>query len=228
MNQSNETQGNNTRWFRIGLFFGLGFLLFVALFYWGIDPARFHAWVEDMNGVVVFLLMVVLPVFGFPASIVFVVAGAKFGSGWGLLAISVSIALNLLGTYWICSSFLRRFVLSIFERTKYRMPQVPEGEYVPITLLMVLVPGLPYSVKNYLLALAGVPFKPYFFASLPGHIFHASLALFFGDLSEELTLGRILFLVAYALLLAGLSRHVIRRLRARRREQEQPGANEGF
>jgi uncharacterized membrane protein YdjX (TVP38/TMEM64 family) len=222
--QSDQARSNK-RWFRFGVISVLGFVVFIGIFFWGIDPTVFHGWVEEMHGALVFLLMALLPLVGFPASIIFVVAGAKFGSGWGLLAVSASIALNLLATYWICTSFLRRFVKSVFQKTKYRMPQVPEGEYVSITLLTVLVPGLPYSAKNYLLVLGGVPFKPYFWAALPGHIFHASLALFFGDLSDDLTPGRIAFLVVYALLLAGLSRHVVRRLKAHRRPEAEAPSN---
>jgi uncharacterized membrane protein YdjX (TVP38/TMEM64 family) len=213
---SNHSGHGKSRLVRAGVGFGLGFVLLIVLFYWGVDPKVFHREVESWNGWLVFLLMAVLPLIGFPASIIFVVAGAKFGSGWGLVVVSGSIAINLLASYWICSSLLRGFVEAVFRRTKYRMPQVPEGEHVSVTLLTALLPGIPYTGKNYGLVLAGVPFRPYFWTSLPAHMFHASLALFFGHFTEEMTAGKIIFLIVYGLVLAALSRRVIRRLRARR------------
>lgn len=198
---------------------GACFILFIGLgiiFYKQIDPKLFHTWATGLSAWLVFALLAFLPLIGFPVSLLFVVVGAKFGSAWGTVWVSVAIAIHLVITYWITTTFLHDRIASIFKKTRYKMPKIPMGEHVPVTLLTALVPGVPYAAKNYLLVLAGVPWRTYVCICLPAHIFHATLAIIFGDLTEDLTTGRVVFLSAYAAVVILLGRYVVKRLQNKR------------
>jgi uncharacterized membrane protein YdjX (TVP38/TMEM64 family) len=181
-----------------------------------VDLKSLHAHAERLNGVVLFALMSLLPLVGVPVSILYVVAGAKFGPVWGLASTAAAISLHLIGYYWVAHSWLQGPLDRLFKRTRYHKPQIPEGEYVPVCLLVSLMPGVPYTVKNYLLVLGGVPFRQYFWTCLPAHFLTSSVGILFGDFTSGFTAGKIIFLVCYAAVLSGLSLYVVRRLRARK------------
>jgi uncharacterized membrane protein YdjX (TVP38/TMEM64 family) len=167
---------------------------------------------KQCNGLLLFSGMVVLPICGFSVAIVEVVAGAKFGSGPGLLVISVAIAGHLLGSYWIGNSFLRRLIENRLRKTKYRLPHLHSGQYASVTMLVGLLPGMPYAVKNYLLVLAGVPFRIYFSLLLPIHILRSAVAIFVGGFSGNLTSGKLTFLVGFFLCELAICTYLIHRL----------------
>jgi uncharacterized membrane protein YdjX (TVP38/TMEM64 family) len=192
------------------------FAILILLFAKFFDAKKVHTWTEGINPWVVFGCLVVLPLVGFPVSVLFVVTGVKFGKGPGLAVVAVAIALHLVLSYWLGKSVLKGPIEKLFSKSKYKMPVVPEGEYVSISLLTALMPGIPYTVKNYLLVLGKVPFKPYFWCCLPSNWFHASLAVLFGGFSKEFTPLRIGLLVAYGVVLTVLCRHVVKRLKARK------------
>jgi uncharacterized membrane protein YdjX (TVP38/TMEM64 family) len=181
-----------------------------------VDLKSLHAYAERLNGAALFALMALLPLVGVPVSILYVVAGAKFGHTWGLVATAAAISIHLTGYWWIAHSWLKQPLDRLFTRTRYHKPQIPEGEYVPVCLLVSLMPGVPYAAKNYLLALGGVPFRQFFWTCLPAHFLTSSVGIFFGDFTSGFTTGRIIFLVCYAAILSGLSLYVVRRLKARR------------
>jgi uncharacterized membrane protein YdjX (TVP38/TMEM64 family) len=212
-----DVKRKHSRWFYVVL--GICFTIFIlvgVIFYREVDPKAFHKWATDLPGWLVFVLLALLPLTGFPVSVLFVVAGAKFGSGWGTAIVAGSIVIHLLASFYLATHFLHDWMTALFRRTRYKMPQIPKGEHVPVTLLTTLVPGVPYAAKNYLLVLGGVPFRAYMLVCLPAHIFHASLAIFFGDLTRDLTRGRLIFLGTYTAIIILLGRYVVKRLRTRR------------
>jgi uncharacterized membrane protein YdjX (TVP38/TMEM64 family) len=193
-------------------------IILIALVVWLVDLKPLHDKAASLNGALVFLLMSLLPLVGVPVSFLYVVGGAKFGHVWGLVAAAVAIAIHLLGSWLIVHGWLRKPIESFVKKRNYRFPQIPEGEAIPICLLIALVPGAPYTVKNYGMVLGGAPFKQYFWTCLPAHFFHASLGILFGDFTGEMTKPKIIFLIIYAVVLAGLSHYVVHRLRARRKQ----------
>jgi uncharacterized membrane protein YdjX (TVP38/TMEM64 family) len=193
---------------------GLGVLAIGALIWW-VDLEWLHHQVERLNGFAVFALLVLLPLVGIPVSVLFVVSGAKFGHAWGLALTAVAIALHLLASWWIAHSWLKRPLEAGLRKLKRRKPQVPHGEYVPVCLVVALMPGVSYALKNYLLVLAGVPFRQFFWTLLPAHLIHASLAILFGDFTGSMTTPKIIFLVVYAIAVIGLSHRVFRRMKER-------------
>jgi uncharacterized membrane protein YdjX (TVP38/TMEM64 family) len=191
----------------------VGGVLLLAGVVWWFDLKWLHDHAQKLNGGLVFALSVILPLLGIPVSAVYAVVGAKFGPGWGLLLATIAIALHLLGSWWIAHSWLQRPLAALLRKMGRRKFEVPRGESVPVCLLVALVPGASYTLKNYLLVLAGVPFRPFFWTLLPAHLVHATLALFFGDFTGAMTPGRIIFLCVYAAVLIGLGHYVVRRLK---------------
>ena len=187
-------------------------ILIVVLYF--ADTKALNEWAKGLPGWLVFAFMAFLPLVGVPVSFLFVIGGARFGTVGGLIAVAFSISINLLLTYWLTKSVLHRPILAFFKKTKYKMPQVPKGEYVSVSLLTALVPGVPYTAKNYLLVLAGVPFKYFFWVLLPAHFVHASLGILFGDMTKDFTTPKIIFLIVYGTVLTLLCRRVVKRLRA--------------
>src|SRR5687768_13498384 len=74
-------------------------LVGLVLLYRQIDMVALHQRAQGVNGVLVFALVTVLPLFGFPQSVAHAVAGVRFGFGPGLALVAVSIVLQLLASY---------------------------------------------------------------------------------------------------------------------------------
>lgn len=204
------------RQIRLFIIASLVCLAVVALFIWLVDLKSLHDKAASLNGWVVLAMIAILPLFGAPLSFLYVIGGAKFGHTWGLAVAVGSIGFHLAGSWWIGHSILRRPLDALFRKFNYKKPQIPEGEAVPICLLIALVPGIPYAVKNYMMVLGGARFKPYFWTCLPAHFFTATPGILFGDFSGSMTKPKIIFLCVYAALLIGTSRFVVYRLRKRK------------
>ncbi|HEX5222234.1 MAG TPA: hypothetical protein VFZ59_21955 [Verrucomicrobiae bacterium] len=183
------------------------------------DLKWLHTNAQKLSRELVFALTVILPLLGAPVSVLYALAGAKFGAGWGLALTLVAIALHLIASWWITHSWLKRPLEAVLRKLGRRIPKVPPGESVPVCLLVALLPGASYALKNYLLVLAGVPFRPFFWTLLPSHFVHAALAILFGDFTGAMTTPRIIFLSAYALVVIGLGHHVVQRLKRHKRAE---------
>ncbi len=173
-----------------------------------VDQVRDYA--DQLNPVLAFALLVVLPLVGFPVTVLHVVAGMRFGTGWGIALVGISIMLQLLASYALVHLFRRRFTRWLGALQK-RVPQTAHGTMCLFTLLL---PGVPYFAKNYVLPLLGVPLRIYLLWCFPIHFARSIVAVVFGDKSDDLTPGRILGLVLYGLTVAGASWWMWRRLRA--------------
>jgi uncharacterized membrane protein YdjX (TVP38/TMEM64 family) len=155
-------------------------------------------------------------------SLLYAMGGARFGPGWGLALATVAIVLHLLLSWWIGHSWLKRPLHALLHALHGPVPHLAAAEEVPVCLLVSLVPGVPYAIKNYALALAGVRFRTFFWVCLPAHFFHAVPGVWFGDFTRGFTPGRIIWLLLYVGVLAGLTHGIVRRLRARRRMAPAP------
>lgn len=184
-------------------------LLLAAAMAGVVDLPALHRRAESLPGWLLVLLLCVLPLVGVPATLLDVVAGARFGTVWGLVWTAVAIAVNLLGTWWITHSFLHDRVHAFFDRRGYPLPRVTHGDAFAVALFVSLLPGVPFTAKNYLLALAGIRFSIYFWVSWPVNLVHGSIGILFGDFTDNLTPGRIAFLGVYALVLFLAGKRVV-------------------
>ena len=208
------TAKQNNTLFWVATFAGLALMVLLFCLF---DLKWLHANAQRLNGGLVFALTLILPLIGVPVSALYVVAGAKFGITWGLVLTAVAIAFHLIASWWIAHSWLKRPLEALLRRMGRRTPTVPQGEYVPVCLLVALLPGASYALKNYLLVLARVPLRPFFWTLLPSHFVHAALAILFGDFTGAMTTPRIVFLSIYALVVIGLGHYVVQRLKRHQR-----------
>jgi uncharacterized membrane protein YdjX (TVP38/TMEM64 family) len=182
----------------------------VGLLYRKFDIDTVHAYAERLNGGVAFLLLTVLPLAGCPVTVLHIVIGMRFGVKLGLLLVALSILLQLLASYVLVHFFREKFARRL-EPVRKRIPRAAHGS---MTLFTMLLPGVPYFAKNYVLPLLGVPFRTYLLICLPIHILRSSVAVIFGDFSDDLTPGRIAGLAVYFATTFFVAWWMFRRLRS--------------
>jgi uncharacterized membrane protein YdjX (TVP38/TMEM64 family) len=114
-----------------------------------------------VNPLLFITLMLILPIFGVPLTPFLLLAGIKFGLVEGMLLSAAAMLGHMVVVYYLVHSFLRRWIIALLHRLHIAVPeqQAPPGWW-PAALFM-LIPGLPYAVKNTLLALSAMPFVPY-------------------------------------------------------------------
>jgi uncharacterized membrane protein YdjX (TVP38/TMEM64 family) len=175
-----------------------------------IDMEQVHREAARLNGGVVFGVLLVLPLLGFPVTPLHVAAGIRFGATTGLLLVSLSILLQVAASFFIVRFWRRRF-----ERARWVKrirERIPEGAHASVCIFTVLLPGVPYAAVNYTLALIGVPLRILLFCAWPLHTLRSTVTVIFGDQSDRLTAARLAVLLVYALLIVGASWWTYRRL----------------
>jgi uncharacterized membrane protein YdjX (TVP38/TMEM64 family) len=132
-----------------------------------------------------FLAMAVLPAVGFPLSAFTVAAGPVFGPTlgvtqvilWTILATSVNVALS----YWIAARAVRPLMVRLLAWLGYRLPEIQAHRAWSVTLLVRIVPGPPFFLQSYLLALARAPFSVYMAVSALVPACYLTATIILGD-----------------------------------------------
>lgn len=193
----------------------VGLIMLASLvLYATVDLRLLHQWLERWNGPIVFVFIALLPIFGFPVSVVQILAGAKFGIGLGFVLTSISILFHLLGMYWIGTSFLRRPLECLLEKRKHHLPQVPAGEHNSVAFLMTLLPGS-YALKNYAMIVGGISLHTLLWVCLPVYAVRAIFGIYFGHFSTEPSTFRLIVLIGNTVLITLVSAWLVRRLKKR-------------
>lgn len=175
-------------------------------------------WIDRVNPVAALPLMALLPIAGFPIAVVYLFAGARFGPVWGGVVVAGVTVVHLLGTHLIARSFLRAPLQRWIERRQKHLPQIPEDEQAAVCVIAALVPGLPYFVRNYLLALGGVRLKYFFLVVLPIYVARSYVTILLGDMGSDPSKQKLLILLAVDGLKVGICAFVIWRLRVHHRK----------
>lgn len=183
-----------------------------VLAYRGGGMAELHAWAAEIDGPLVFGLLVVLPLLGFPVSVLHVAAGIRFGTALGLGLVALSILLQIVTSSWLVQAQRARFERWAWLQTLRE--RIPPGSHPAVTLFTVLLPGAPYTAINYVLPLLGVPLRTLLAVALPVHAIRSTITVTLGDQSDELTPGRLAWLALYALAILLASWAMYRRLRS--------------
>lgn len=178
------------------------------------DRESFLAWKREAGPAPFFTALAIMPMFGFPTTPFFLMAGATFGVVVGLAGSALSLAVNLALCYWIARSGLRRVLEAWLARTRYELPEVTPGREFQFTLLVKMTPGIPTFIKNYLLGLSGVPFTIYFAVSFTVTLAYAAAFIVLGESMSTHDLGWGAWALA-ALALLGLALWWFRRRRHR-------------
>jgi uncharacterized membrane protein YdjX (TVP38/TMEM64 family) len=116
-----------------------------------------------------FLAMALLPAIGMPIAFFSLTAGSVFGPQLGmptvLLLSLLAITVNITLSYWLANRALRPLLERVVKRLGYPLPTVDPRNATDLIVLLRVTPGLPFSVQNYLLGLAGVPIARYLLLS---------------------------------------------------------------
>lgn len=203
-----------TKWSLITITVLIALGVVVSLMKW-FDWAVLRQSLETMQHGPLLAFVAVLPIFGFSIALVYLVVGAAFGGWMGLVVVGEATAVHLLGSHWIARSFLRAPVERFLKRRKHQLPELPEGEEWAVVLMAALVPGLPYFVRNYLLALSGIPLRTYFWICWPVYVFRSSLVIFMGDFSGDISVRRVALLGSILAVKVAVCAYLIHRLRVR-------------
>lgn len=190
-------------------------LVALSLLYRQIDVEMVHAYAQRWNGFVVFLALTLLPMVGFPVSVLHVMAGVRFGIGLGLALVALSMVLQLLASYGLVKlapGFFARRMAPIRDR-------LPDAAHRPLTQFTMLLPGVPYFAQNYVLPLMGVPLGTYLLWSVPIHFVRSIVGVVFGEWSNELTPARIALFCAYGVAITLACAWSLRHLRAQLRDR---------
>lgn len=188
----------------------------VTLLYRQIDVPALHERAKGINGTLIFALMVLLPLVGFPVSVGHAVAGVRFGMGWGLVLAAASIVLQMLASYAIVKAAPSFFA----KRLEPIRKRLPEGAHTPLTQFTMLIPGVPYFAQNYVLPMMGVPLGTYLLWGVPIHIAKSVVGVIFGDMSDHLTPGRIAGFAAYTVFTTVACAWAFRQLQVQMKDQK--------
>lgn len=175
-------------------------------------------WIDGLNLVAVLAVMALLPIAGFPIAVVYLVAGARFGPLWGGVVVAGITVVHLAGTHLIAKSFLRKPLQRFIEKRRAHLPEIPVDEQAAVCLIAALVPGLPYFIRNYVLALAGVKLRYYFGVCVPVYVARSYVSILLGDISSDPTSTKIIVLVIVDILKVAICALVIWRLRVHHRK----------
>lgn len=107
------------------------------------------------------VLMLLLPLAGFPISAFLLAVGIKFGPYEGFAITSVIIGVHLIVTFLLTHSLLRPYLLKMMAQTRYELPQINTHRQLVFAMIFMAIPALPYTVKNFSLALLNVPWRIY-------------------------------------------------------------------
>lgn len=159
-------------------------LLLLGLLLWGWthwDPDAFESWRADAGPVPFFIALAILPCFGVPTTPFYILAGATFSPWINFWGITLSLALNVLLTYVIVRSFLRKGIEWLLRSAGYAIPKFAPKKALRFCILLKLAPGVPQFVKNYLIGLSGIPFGHFFLICFGITIWYAFAFVMLGD-----------------------------------------------
>jgi uncharacterized membrane protein YdjX (TVP38/TMEM64 family) len=209
--------GSRRNWLlgAIALLLGGGLLawLLITQFDW----ERISEAIDHLRPVPLVIAMCGLPLFGFPILPVYLVAGARFGPWGGGVVVTLVTAAHLVGTYVIARTVLRAPLERLLAKWHAHLPEIPRDEEPMVALIAALVPGLPYVVRNYLLAMAGLRLRVYFWICLPIYVARSYVSILVGDLSGAPSTSRLLILGGIELVKVVVCAVVIWRLREHHR-----------
>ena len=159
-----------------------------------------------------FASIALLPLLGVPVSPLWVASGALLGVSAGLAVALLGLVCNLAIAYWIAHYGLRSFITDWLHRRGWSLPAVRSITSVKLTLLVRVTPGLPLFAQNYLLGIAGIPFRSYLWVSMAVQGAYAAAFVVFGEAALSGQVGMLitalLLLAAMALLFSNVLSHL--------------------
>jgi uncharacterized membrane protein YdjX (TVP38/TMEM64 family) len=156
-----------TNTLRLRLLIGVALLIGLAgIIYLQMEYDLYHKAIaliqNDIPMNLFIILMIFLPLIGFPLSAFILPLGVKFGLVKGMLLLEIILPLHFIFAYAL-AVYLRRAIENyLVNQKKYQIPTIPDDKKLLYSILFLACPIFPYSVKLYILPLAGLPFRYYF------------------------------------------------------------------
>ena len=173
---------------------------------------EWKAWIQALPPLALFLAFALLPLTGFPVTLVLVATGMRFGFWLGLGATAVAIAVHLTLSFHL-ASFVRRPVNILLKRAGWEIPKLDRRSAWPFSTWLALAPGLSYALKNYSPSLAGVPFGIFVATYYPAHLATGVIGLLLGGVAMNFSWPVAAGIVAYVVAMGFLTRILARRFR---------------
>ncbi len=139
----------------------------------------------------------ILPLFGFPISIVLLASGMKFGTVNAIVIAVFAMGFHTFVAWHLAHGFFREPLERGLEKTRFRLPRIPQKHQVWFTSVFVTVPGLPYAVKLYSLALTDLPFTRYLWIVWLFHVLNAIPFIGLGSAAARMNVN---WLIGFGLL----------------------------
>jgi uncharacterized membrane protein YdjX (TVP38/TMEM64 family) len=172
------------------------------------------ALIRDAGPTAFFVGFALLPAIGVPSSVFTFTAGPAFaeqlGMPWVVVLSLLAVTVNLVLTYALAQRALRPLLENLMTRLGYKLPRVAAGEMTDLAIVVRVTPGVPFFAQNYLLGLAGVPFRTYLLISCPISWIYAASFVLFGDALLH-GKGRMVMLAASLLVVAVVATHWARK-----------------
>lgn len=109
----------------------------------------------------------ILPLVGFPISVLLVLAGVKFGLWGGMALATAGVFFHNIVAYQLVHRWFRERFSRWLEKSGHKVPDMSGQNQIWFTVLFATVHGPPYALKLYLLALTNVSFSIYLWAGAP-------------------------------------------------------------
>ena len=117
---------------------------------------------EQTNPVVFIILFIFLPIIGFPIVLFLILLGVKFGIKTGTLIMFLCLPIHMVSSFLLANHFLKPPIENLVKKRGYRFPQMSESRLIWFSIVFMIVPGLSYTMKNFIFALSGISFGYYF------------------------------------------------------------------
>jgi uncharacterized membrane protein YdjX (TVP38/TMEM64 family) len=156
------------------------------------------------------VLFFILPLAGFPLSILLVLAGIRFGFTGGMAVSSVAVFFHNFTAYHLSHGLFRDQMRNFLERAGYAISPISPGHRIKLTALFAAIHGPPYFAKLYLLALTDIPFRIYFWVGAPVYVAFCAIPVGAGSAVTQFDATWIYAIIA-ALAILSLAGYWLRR-----------------
>ncbi len=139
-------------------------LVGLLLVYFGYDWRIYFRQHHNIAIGIFILLMIFLPLIGFPISSFYLFAGMAYEPIIGFSVASLSLFVNMVIAYVLASIYKESFQ-RLLQKHDILKSAVNQKNLLRLTIIIRAVPGVPYWLQNYLLGVSGVPFHTYIIVS---------------------------------------------------------------
>lgn len=168
------------------------------------DREAILAFGEGIPAPLFLVAFLVLPLVGFPVSLLLALAGIRFGFAGGMALAAGGMFFHNAAAYWMTHSWFRERLRRRLERLDYRIPAIDPKNQAWFTALFAGIHGPPYAAKLYLLALTDVSFRIYLWVGTPIYVIFSVVPVGVGSAATNFNPALAYWLAAIsAVLIAG-------------------------